>query len=802
VLLIFTVALALSVNAGEPRVEEKTLPDGLTELRVVSDAGKDLAVYKVDLKTHHEPATNGTGLIKNWENYRFGGFFCFNDNQFNGEEFSKNKDSKLFNPSKLDISCWVQAMKKAGMNYAVLTTRHTSGFLLWDSATTEFDVGNSPGKPDVVGEFVKECRKVGIAPAFYYCLWGGGRWMPHPNARAIILAQLNELATKFGEIPYFWIDMGNWRPENLSVQEIYDCIKNAQPNAVVIMNQHVQDGQRINYFPTDVMNGEVVVPPAGGHQPIRTVNGKQYYLPFEFEPVSQRISKGTTTPLGAVGAWFTYGEGRGFEASKPIDPKILFDWIKQAYERGTANVLLSLAADHTGSMRVDDAKQLEDLGEMLREAGLLETPKAVVPPAKSLAMGKPGEAIKAKPESIEAWKDMRFGMFICWGPVTLTGKEVGWSRGDPTPVEKYDNLYKEWNPTNFDARAWVKVVKDTGAKYVVFLTKHHDGFCLFDTKHTDFNIMNGPFKRDVTKELADACHSEGIGFFPYYSTCDWHHPDFPVTSPGGRTKRQNSNLDKYTEYLEAQTGELIKNYGPLTGIWFDVPQCFDNVRGERVIRHVRLLQPDILVNNRTGAPGDFDTPEQQVGTCQFNRPWESCITLGTQWTWKPDDKLKPYTDAVKMLVACAVGDGNLALNTNPMPDGRIEPRQVEQFREVGNWLQKYGESIYGTRGGPFVAPDMGKRKFNQDLEQFAMSGGGWWGGSTHKGKVIYLHILRWPADTIKLPSIRPHIVKHSVLTGGEVTMKQTADGIEVSVPQNARDKIDTIIKLELDGPTE
>jgi alpha-L-fucosidase len=390
--LTANMVMAFSVNAGEPLVQEKTLPDGHTELRVVSDAGKDLAVYKVDLKTRHEPSTERTGNIKEWENWRYGGFFCFNDNQFTGEECSKNRNAKLFNPSKLDISGWAKTMKNAGMKYAVLTTRHTSGFLLWDSPTSELDVGSSPGKPDVAGKFVKECRKAGIAPAFYYCLWGGKDWMPHPNARAIILAQLNELATKFGDIPYFWIDMVCWRPGNLSIQEIYDSIKNAQPNAIVIMNQAIQDGQTINYFPTDVMNGEVFVPPAGGHQPLRTVNGKQYYLPFEFEPVSQRRSEGTRTTLGAVGAWFTYGEGKGFEVSKPIETKVLFDWIKQAYDRGAANVLLSLAADHTGSMRSGDVRQLEELGRLLREAGLLETPKAGVFPARSLALGKPAKA--------------------------------------------------------------------------------------------------------------------------------------------------------------------------------------------------------------------------------------------------------------------------------------------------------------------------------------------------------------------------------------------------------------------------
>lgn len=410
------------------------------------------------------------------------------------------------------------------------------------------------------------------------------------------------------------------------------------------------------------------------------------------------------------------------------------------------------------------------------------------------------DALKAKPAAIEAWKDMRFGMFICWGPVSLTGREIGWSRGNPTPIAEYDRLYKKWDPDKFDARQWVTVAKDSGARYIILLLKHHDGFCLWDTKQTDHNIMNGPLKRDVAKEMAVACREQGIGFFPYYSTCDWHHPDFPLTSPGGRVKRPVANLDRYTEYLEAQVKELITGYGPLVGIWFDVPQYFDRARGERVIRFVRSLQPDILVNDRSGAPGDFDTPEEQVGACQFNRPWESCITLGTQWTWKPDDQLKPYSDAVQMLVACAGGDGNLALNTGPMPDGRIEPRQVDELRKIGQWLRKYGESIYGTRGGPFVAPDMGKRGFNHDLFRFAMPGGRWWGGSTHQGNAVYLHVLRWPSDTITLSAIQRKIIKTRVLTGGEATVKQTEAGIEVSVPAAQRDAIDTIVKFVLDGP--
>jgi alpha-L-fucosidase len=385
-MLILSAALTLNGLADEPSVVEKPLDGGLTELCVMSDAGKVVATYQVNLGTHHEPATSDAGLIRQWENYRFGGFFCFNDNQFVGGDHSQNKDPKVYAPSALDVAGWSLAMKKAGMKYAVLTTRHTSGFLLWDSATSEFDVGSSPNRTDVVGEFAKQCRQHGIAPGFYYCLWGGKAWLPHPNARAIILAQLHELASRYGEIPYFWIDMVNWRPDNLSPQEIYDSIRNQQPHAVVILNQHIQDGSTINYFPTDVVNGEVHLPPAAGHQPFRKVNGKRYYLPFEFEPVSQRIPEGTTTPWGPVGAWFT---GRN---SRPFPVKPLFDWIQQAYARGANNVLLSLAADETGSMRPDDVRQLEELGTMLREAGLLEVPEAAAPPAVSLALGKPAAA--------------------------------------------------------------------------------------------------------------------------------------------------------------------------------------------------------------------------------------------------------------------------------------------------------------------------------------------------------------------------------------------------------------------------
>lgn len=408
--------------------------------------------------------------------------------------------------------------------------------------------------------------------------------------------------------------------------------------------------------------------------------------------------------------------------------------------------------------------------------------------------------LQARPDALEAWKDMRFGMFICWGPVSLTGHEIGWSRGRETPIEAYDKLYRRWHPKNFDATQWVKVAKDMGARYIIFLTKHHDGFCLWDTKQTEYNVMNSPLGRDVTQEVAEACKKAGIALFPYYSTCDWYHPDFPGTGQGGRTKRKESDLECYTEYLLDQSRELITHYGPLQGIWYDVPQHFDRKRGERVIRTVRGLQPSLLVNNRTGAPGDFDTPEQHVGQFNRKRPWESCITLGTQWAWKPNDHLKSYEEAIKMLVACACGDGNLALNTNPMPDGPIEARQVRHFKQIGKWMRAYGESIYETRGGPFIAPDAGVRTFGSARHKFNLPGARWWGGSTHKGNTVYLHVLRWPSDTVVLPTIERKVLAYEVLTGGKARIKQNGESIEVTVPKQNRDALDTIIKIEFDKP--
>ena len=198
----------------------------------------------------------------------------------------------------------------------------------------------------------------------------------------------------------------------------------------------------------------------------------------------------------------------------------------------------------------------------------------LTPAANSLAAAPPPFP-PAQAEAIKRWQDMRFGMFIHWGPVSLTGEEIGWSRAVQTPIEVYDNLYRRFNPTKFDADQWVSVAKAAGMKYIVLTTKHHDGFCLWDTKQTDYNIMHSPLARDVMRELADACKRQGIGFGTYYSVTDWHHPAHPLGSPGGQTEKPHPDLEAYSRYLQNQLRELLTGYGPLTTVWFDFPQSFD-----------------------------------------------------------------------------------------------------------------------------------------------------------------------------------------------------------------------------------
>jgi alpha-L-fucosidase len=320
----------------------------------------------------HLPASQQSATIANWENLRFGAFVHFNDNTFIGKEISQNTDPAAFSPPGIDFIGMMETFKEAGIKYAVLTTRHTSGFCLWDSKVTDFDVANSAFQRDIVKLFVDACKEYDIKPCLYYCLWGGKDWNPanwnpmiedelkNRPPKEIIMAQLSELATNYGAIFEFWLDMHCWSDTSLSAQEIYNLLKTKNPQTVVHFNQHVQDGSKIRYFPTDILNGEERLPPKEGHNSYRTVGDKNYYLPFEYEITTQRcdsLTLGNGLMKGSV--WFTYPDSRFY----PVDS--LYKYIKQSFERDGCNILLSTAPDKTGSYRKADRDSLIKLGKLI-----------------------------------------------------------------------------------------------------------------------------------------------------------------------------------------------------------------------------------------------------------------------------------------------------------------------------------------------------------------------------------------------------------------------------------------------------
>ena len=397
------------------------------------------------------------------------------------------------------------------------------------------------------------------------------------------------------------------------------------------------------------------------------------------------------------------------------------------------------------------------------------------------------------PDRLQWWADARFGMFIHWGPVSLKGTEISWSRANTNPqcpnrgaipAAVYDNLYKDFNPTKFDAAQWVRVAKAAGVKYIVLTAKHCDGFLLWHSKTSDYNISQSPFHRDVCEELSQAARAQGIKIGWYFSPMDWRDPDF-------RTERNAAFLGR----MQGELRELLTNYGPIDLLWFDWDGHEPLYDQPRTYELVKSLQPKTILNNRLdlgrgnsdrqilSANAEYYTPEQHVGAYDDQRPWESCMTTSRrgQWAWGgAQDGVKSLDACLGMLIRCAGGDGNLLLNVGPMPTGEIAPEQASLLKEMGEWLAKNGESIYGTRGGPFKPGD--------------------YGVSTRKDNTIYVHCLEWPDDALKLPAIPAKVVRCRRLGGGNVEFRQTAAGLEISIPESQRQPLDTVVALELDGP--
>ncbi len=403
------------------------------------------------------------------------------------------------------------------------------------------------------------------------------------------------------------------------------------------------------------------------------------------------------------------------------------------------------------------------------------------------------------PERLRKWADARFGLFMHWGVYSVLGRGEWVQWKEQIPVEEYAKLADQFKPDKFDANAWARTAKAAGMKYTVLTSRHHDGFALFNDPGSDFTSVKGAAHRDFVADYVKAVRDSGLLVGLYYSPMDWRFPGYILPDV------QLKSAEEMRAQYHRQMHELLSNYGPLDLIWFDGggknwlsfggqfngslwqkrPKSepytgrFD-WKDDEVYAEIRQLQPQLVINNRINAPEDFHSREgdKALGDYDDQAPWELCTTLAGAWGWQPDVKVKPLATCIQLLVGAAGRDGNLLLNVGPKPDGEIEPAQVERLIQIGEWLSKNGESIYGTRGGPW-----------KPSEQIV---------STRKGSTVYVHVLMPDLDRIELPAL-PRAVKSAFILGGGEIKTEAADGKLILHLPEKRDPLVTVIKLELDG---
>ena len=412
-------------------------------------------------------------------------------------------------------------------------------------------------------------------------------------------------------------------------------------------------------------------------------------------------------------------------------------------------------------------------------------------------------------ERMKWWNEARFGMFIHWGLYSILGRDCWVIYNERIPKGKYRQLAKEFNPPKkFKVESWVKLAKKTGMKYMVLTTRHHDGFCLFDSKVSDFTSVKTAAKKDFVAEYVKACRKFGMKIGFYYSLLDWRFPGYHRGS-----KKDPKGFDKVVEQAHAQVKELMTGYGKIDYLFYDgewIPEVpFTRTlieqgeslevakywRSKELNRMVRKLQPHIITNNRSGLDEDVDTPERYVVPSKEGRAWESCMTVGDGWGYlKHSSNFKSVYQLLQHLVTCAGSSGNFLLNVGPKPDGSIQEEFVTRLEEVGRWMRTNGESIYGSERTP---------------AGFAVGTlGAWWTPSrsvTIKGNTAYIHILCWPVENATLTGIKNNVLEVRILaTGEEVAHEKTDDGklFLKGLPQNPPDPYDTVIVLELEGKPE
>jgi len=430
------------------------------------------------------------------------------------------------------------------------------------------------------------------------------------------------------------------------------------------------------------------------------------------------------------------------------------------------------------------------------------------------------ETKEQRDERMTWWREARFGMFIHWGLYAVPagqweGKEIGgiseWIMNSAQiPIPEYETLTKQFNPVKFNAEQWVRMAKRAGMKYIVITSKHHDGFCLWDSKVSEYDVMDAtPFKRDILKELSDACKKAGIKFCFYHSIMDWHHPDAqgPHWPTYNTDEKKNPNFSRYVEeYMKPQLKELVTNYGPLGVLWFDgewIPEWNEEF-GTETYYFVRSLQPDIIINNRVGKGrqgmegttqegffgGDYGTPEQEIpATGLPGVDWETCMTMNDSWGFKENDhNWKSTEELIHNLVDIASKGGNYLLNVGPTAEGLIPSESVARLRDIGRWIRFNGESIYGTSASPFR--NLG------------------WGRCTQKalpdGKTrLYLHVFDWPSDgRLVVGGLDNKVLTAFVLVEGKdssLPIKREGNDVIIEVASKAPDSIDTVVAVDIEG---
>ncbi|MEI6082694.1 MAG: alpha-L-fucosidase [Verrucomicrobiota bacterium] len=404
------------------------------------------------------------------------------------------------------------------------------------------------------------------------------------------------------------------------------------------------------------------------------------------------------------------------------------------------------------------------------------------------------ETIPSLDERMRWWREAKFGMIIHWGLYSLLGRHEWVMNRERIPLAEYEALANRFTAEKFDPRAWARLAREAGQKYVVLTTKHHEGFCLFDSQLTDYTAPHSPARRDVVAEFVEAVRAEGLRVGLYYSLMDWHHPD------GARCFHDAAARTRFIAYIHGQVRELMTRYGRIDILWYDVPWPLKpNGWDSTGLNHmVRSLQPEILINNRSGMDSrgsmileDFDTPENSVHASPPYRDWESCDTINRSWGWnKADQDWKSVPKLLGNLVACAGCGGNLLLNIGPRGDGSVEEEAVSRLREMGAWLRRNnnGESIFGAE--------------RAECEWMNFAPGGT--AATAKGNTMYWHVSQWYGTELWIGGIQTKVKQARIVsTGAEIKFQQTFEPTTrlhlYDLPATPPDPWMTVIALECDA---